>query len=667
MKKGKRLNVKLTLLYACFALLIGAFICVFSYRITWDLATSMYSEKAEQAAALVATYVDGDHVGSYIQSLTKDEAYEALQEKLNTTKEELDLLYLYIFVPGTDSFVYVMDAQTEEDDPAYISSLGDVFEYTELEYTYLVPDVEAKRGSQEVIIASESLFFGSGVSAWAPVLDSQGEVAAMVEADFSLEQVSASIRSSIILLLAVFAALIAVVVLVQSLAIRRMVTVPLKKLTDRTLTFASEGTLSDFEDDIRTGDELQVLSEAFGQMASDIVSYTEEKADLAATKERIATELEVASDIQQSMLPETLGDFSGKKYLEIHGDFRGSKRIGGNFYDYFLLDDHRVGLTLCGMESSGIPAAMLLVVVRTIIKSQFSSERSLADTMGEINRQVYQTVDGKRPISAFVGVLDTEAGVFSYINAGYNPPVVMRQGERYDFLASQTYAPLGISENVLYRELTMELRHGDRLLLYSAGIINAKAPDGERFGAERLRGRLNESRNRGLVLEDMDQDIIKAVSTFTGKPDPEDDLVLLSLAYQRDNRDLAQLILPPDMDRANLLQDFLKEQLRVNRIQGKDYARLLVCAEELFSLCCKYASGSRVEVECAVPSSNRLELRLTANLWGNPLEDTRNSAVQSAVSFLRKYADRLELIELENRRFALVMAKELSQVAAEIS
>lgn len=658
-RRFKKLNTKLVVLYVCFAVLLGTFISIFSYKVTWNLATRSYGEKARQSAALAATFVDGDRAGWYLEAMETDADYDELCAKLNVIKQEMNLNYLYVFIPGSDSFTYLVEAQTEDDDPLYIASLGDVYEYTELEYRYLVPDVEAGRASQELIVSKDSLFFGSGVSAWAPVFNSQGEVAAMVEADIDFDWVTASIKSSLILMLTVYFVLILLMILFQSISIRRMITIPLNKLTDRTLRFAAEGELSAFEDDIKTGDELQTLSEAFGKMAEDITAYTKEKADLAAVKERIATELEVASDIQQSMLPGELPEFPGKKYLDVQGQLRISKHMGGNFYDYFVLDDHSVGIVICGMPSTGIPAAMLLVVTRTIIKSQFLSARTLSGTMSEINRQVYGATDRKQPISAFVGVLDTEDGVFSYVNAGYNPPVVMRRGERYEFLASPAYTPLGVEQNVSYRELKLELRQGDRLLFYSDGIIQAKAPDGGVYGTERLRTGLNESRNEELHPEQLMQSVIASVTGFTGQEDPDADLVLLALEYKRGNRDQAQLVLAPNMGKVRELQDFLKEQMAMNRITGRAYAQILVCAEEMFAICCKYALDTKIEIDCAVSGQSKLVLRLIANLRRrDPFADEENTVVQNAIAFIRKNAESFELVEM-NRRSALVMTKSL--------
>lgn len=660
MKRVKQLHIKLTILYTGFTVLMGLFLIVFGYTVMRNLAVDFYSEKAQHVTALAADYVNGDDIDRYMTTMETDADYEKLQRVMDNIKEKQEVTYLYIFAPDSDSFTYIMEAKSSADPEEYeYSVLGEVYDYSEIEYTYLVPDVEAKRASEETIISTIYLY-GSGVSAWAPVLDSRGELIAMVEADISLDHVMESIQRSMLLMVCVYGLLIIGMILFQSISIRRMITTPLKKLTDRTLKFAAEGQLTDVRDDINTGDELQTLSEAFGQMAHDITTYTDEKAELAAVQERISTELGVAADLRRSMLPDTLPDFPGKRYINLQGELKMCQRIGGDFYDYFMLDNHRVGIVLCSMQSSGIPAAMLLVVVRTIIKSQFSIDRNLAETMSEINRQVYHTVEGKRPIAAFLGVFDTDNGVFSYINASHNPPVVMRQGERYEFLAGQAYAPLGLTENVSYRELTTELRQRDRLMLYSDGVIEAKNPAGESYGAERLRVRLNELRNKDLQTGAMMQGVLDAVETFMGTEQAEDDMVLLTLEYMRGSRDHASLVLPPDIARVQLLQEFLKEQMAVNRITGKAYAQILVCAEELFTICCKYAAGERIEVECTVPVPDKLVLRFTCRLSGNPLSEDAPSVVKHAAAFIRKNSESLET-DSAGGQTALVMTRALNR------
>ncbi|MBQ2698231.1 MAG: hypothetical protein IJF59_06090, partial [Clostridia bacterium] len=253
MNRMKKLHIKLTFLHTAFAVLMGIFIIVFGYSVMRDLAVDFYGEKAQHAAALAAHYVDGDAVNTYMETGRTDAAYDALQREMDTMKEEQEITYLYLFVPEADYFTYVMEAKSSADPEEYeYSALGEIYEYSESEFTYLVPDVEAKRASQEVIISTNIYLYGTGVSAWAPVLDSSGELAAMVEVDIALDHVLTSIQRSVLFMVAVYVLLILLMILFQSLSVRRMVTVPLNKLTDRTLQFA-EGKLTDFENDITTG------------------------------------------------------------------------------------------------------------------------------------------------------------------------------------------------------------------------------------------------------------------------------------------------------------------------------------------------------------------------------------------------------------------------------
>ncbi len=661
-KRTKKLNTKLILLFAGFAVVMGILICAFSYRTTWNLATSFYSDKAREAAELATCFVDGDHVGWYKETLQTDEAYETMRESFTDIKRSFNLNYLYVFIPGTDRFMYIVDVKLEGEDPAFFSVLGDEYEYTDLEYNYLLPDIEAKQSNQDVILNRSAMSYGGvAVSSWAPVFDSDGNVAAMVEADVTIDRVETSIRTSLTFMMVVYLVMILVMVLIQSFALRRMISIPLRKLTDRVLNFAAGGTLADFKDDIRTNDELQTLSESFGKMVHDINNYTHEKTTMAADQERISTELNVATGIQQSMLPKELTDFAGYKYLDVKGQIKVSRQMGGSFYDYFALDDHRVGVVICGMQDTGISAAMLLVVGRTIIKSQFLSNRALSETMGEINRQIYDSMDGDHSISAFTGVLDINDGRFTYVNAGFNPPVLMRQGERFEYVSGQTYVALGVSENVTYRELNMQLNQGDRLLFYSDGVIDASSPSGEHFGPERLRLRLNKDRNKVFSLEKMMQEVFQEVATFTGTDEAEKDLVLLALEVKRGNREFAKLVLAPDMSRVRELQQFMKEQLAMNHVAGKVYAQTQVCVEEMFAICCRWAKDTHIEVEFSIPSVNQLMIRMSMNQVGlNPLSDQTNSVVQSAQAFIWKNAESLEWVEMDHRS-SLVMTKRLAE------
>ena len=526
----RKLNTKLMLLFASFAVLMGVFISVFSYRITWNQATSFYSEKARQAATLAAGHVDGDRVARYLETMETDEAYEDMEAALTGIKRSMGLSYLYVFIPGGDSFTYIVDIQLEDEDPDYFSDLGDIFEYTEAEYKNLLPDVEARQASQKVIVATSSLFFGTAVTSWAPVLNSAGEVAAMVEADITLDQVAASIRNALTVMLGVYLSMILLMIAFQSVVLRQMITLPLQKLTERTLQFASGEELSEFVDDIKTGDELQTLSESFGKMAQDITVYTQEKSAMAANQERIATELHVATGIQQSMLPCIFPAFPEREEFDIYATMDPAKEVGGDFYDFFMVDDRHLAIVAADVSGKGVPAALFMVIGKTLIKDHTLPGSDLGEVFTRVNDLLCESNREGLFITAFEGVLDLVTGEFNFVNAGHEMPFICRVKENYAVHKIKPGFVLAGMEGMHYRAGSTTLAPGDRIFQYTDGVTEATNADNTLYGMERLERVLNANRDKtpAELLPAVKADIDR----FVGDAPQFDDITMLCLEYK---------------------------------------------------------------------------------------------------------------------------------------
>ena len=225
----RTIGFKMTTLFVLFALILVLALGVFSYLNSWESFSRMYWDDARNAANTAAAFIDGNRIAGYVQSGEKDAYYHELQQTLNLLKKELGVMYLYVYAPGSDSFTYIMEARLSTDDPDKISDLGDVFEYGHSEYEYLLPDVLAKRGSSQVVVL-ENEYYGHSVSAWAPVFDDGGELSAMVEAEIPLDLVEENLASFIWVLMALACFVIAVLVVMLYLLMRRMISKPLKKL-----------------------------------------------------------------------------------------------------------------------------------------------------------------------------------------------------------------------------------------------------------------------------------------------------------------------------------------------------------------------------------------------------------------------------------------------------
>ena len=641
-RQGQRtIGLKLTLLLVLFALALCVGISVFSALSSWNSYTDFYWQKSLETAELAASFVDGDRIASYLETGERDEAYHELLDILTDIKRASGMRYLYIFVPGEHSFTYVMEAALKGEDLSLIGQMGDVYEYTELEYENLVPDVQAGRSSIKKHLTDGNIY-GAGVSAWAPVFDSNGNVTAMVEADTALTVVVDALTEWLLSMVLVSVGIVFAGVLCMGLAARRMVSEPLKKLTRRAQEFAAGDSLALYKSDIRTGDEMQALSEAFAQMAGDLDRYTKRLTAVAAEKERQATELSLATDIQASMLPKAI---AGREEFAVFAMTQSAKEIGGDFYDFFLCDDDHLCVVTADVSSRGIPAALFMVIAKTTIKNQLLAGGPVAQSASVLNKRLYGGGSAGLTVSAFIGVLELSTGLLSYVNAGQKtPPMVMRKGGSCEPLKGQAMSPLAEMENVTYRAMELRLRQGDRLLLYTDGVPGAKNPDGVILGEERFKGVLNTARMRSLAAEEAVRAICAEIAIYEDGAEHSDDITVLALDYRKGDKARAEISVKARAEAYPQAQRFLKAQLEANGISGAFYAALSVALEEAFVLCASRVSGrDELIVRCAVASGRRdVELTLLyGGLAESPLQP-RTTADGDAIDYIKRSLDSVE-------------------------
>ncbi len=637
MKKLK-LSAKVTLLFVLFALVLCLAISLLSYFMSYDTYCDFYSRKAQDTADLAATFIDGDRIGSYLETMEPDEYYYELRETLSTIKRKHpDVSFLYVFVPAEDHFTYIVEAEIETDDPGMIAGLGDVFEYTELEYKYLLPDVAAKKASTQTVIKDNLDEFGEGVEAWSPVFDSSGELAAMVEADVTVRRIHEMLSRYVVTITLLSSAIILVMVVLLAMINRRIVTRPLKKLTRNALELASEDALGRV-DDILTGDEMQTLNEALKKMAGDIERYSGHLASLAAERERIATEMNVAVDIRKSLLPKP---FKPDAAFGVSALLNSAREVGGDFYDYFFIDARRVCVVIANVAGRGIPAALFMVVAKTIIKNQMMANLPVEEAMGLINARMYESNPGNMSVSAFVGVLEKNTGSFSYVNAGGEAPLILRRGGSFDFLGGAALSVLAENKNVEYRPMDLQLRQGDKLFFYSHGVLALEDQAGRVLDKETLRELLNSTRPGSKTAEELLREVNNELRVFSDDFERSGDATALCLTYDKGDRKLSELSVPPRADSFKRVLPFIKNQLSENGIGGAFYAGAAIALEELFVIAAgRTGGGEPLNVRCGV---NGIRVELTLFYGGNlnnPLESP-TPAEHDALVFVRKYSDEL--------------------------
>jgi len=282
---------------------------------------------------------------------------------------------------------------------------------------------------------------------------------------------------------------------------------------------------------VKTGDEIESLSDAFNTMIDNIKRIT-------AEQERIGAELDVATKIQESMLPRIFPPFPNRSEFDIFAGMRPAKEVGGDFYDFFFIDQNTLAVVMADVSGKGIPAALFMAITKMLLKSYAQSAASdetatefasPGEVFEAVNNILCENNDADMFVTAFMGYLDITSGIFTYVNAGHNPPLIKRSGENYEWLKTNPCFVLAGMEDMLYTQSEIQLNHGDILFLYTDGITEAMNENLELFSDPKLLETLNKYTD--AEPKKLFSLIMREIDNFAGKAEQADDITMLALKY----------------------------------------------------------------------------------------------------------------------------------------
>ena len=264
-------------------------------------------------------------------------------------------------------------------------------------------------------------------------------------------------------------------------------------------------------------------------MELEINEYIQDLTSVTAEKERIGAELNVATQIQADMLPRIFPAFPERTEFDIYATMNPAKEVGGDFYDFFLVDDDHLAVVIADVSGKGVPAALFMVIAKTLIKNHAQNKDCPGDVFTQTNEQLCEGNDAGLFVTAWMGILEISTGKFTYVNAGHNPPLLRHADGSFEWLKSRPGFVLAGMEGVRYRENVMELAQGDTLYLYTDGVTEATNGAQELFGDDRLQNALNEQPD--LPVDDLLHKIKNDIDSFVGEAEQFDDITMLGLKY----------------------------------------------------------------------------------------------------------------------------------------
>ena len=248
-----------------------------------------------------------------------------------------------------------------------------------------------------------------------------------------------------------------------------------------------------------------------------------------AAKTRMQEELNVGRDIQRSMLPRVFPAFPDRKELELYAVLEPALEIGGDLYDFFLVDQHRLCFVIGDVSGNGVPAALFMAMTKIMVKTRAASDPSPASIVTHVNDALSAENDSCMFVTLYLGILNLRDGTLVTTNAGHNPPLLKRRNGAFEWLTAQDGPLVGPMAGIAFKESTLQLEPGDELFLYTDGVTEADNRRRELFGKDRLKMVLGKS--QALSVVDRLGEVMLAVKAFAGDAPQADDITMLGLRY----------------------------------------------------------------------------------------------------------------------------------------
>lgn len=475
------------------------------------------------------TYDSDEEWAEYLSQYTgisEQESFTTLYDTLYKIKTANNVLSLYISYMDSESMtgIYIIDAdKTETGCPTGTWDIIYPQNYEAMKHP--------ENGFEAYITDTEE--YGWLCSAGAAVLDDSGKAVAHVFTDISMESVMADRQAFLMRLCAILIGITTVITLALIKVVNTALVKPINSLASAASSYVEakeEGEVSALALlDIHTGDEVENLSHALKRMERDINGYIENLTHVTAEKERIGAELSVATHIQASMLPCIFPAFPNRREFDIYATMTPAKEVGGDFYDFFLVDDDHLAVVIADVSGKGVPAALFMVIAKTLIKDHTQSGKPPEEVFTEVNRQLCEANDENLFVTAWMGVLEISTGKLVYVNAGHNPPVIGRKNGETEFLRSRPGFVLAGLDFTKYHAGSLELMPGDLLYLYTDGVTEAMNTAQELYGEERLKRTLDA--NVSAAPEEIFKAVKKDLDDFVADAPQFDDITMLAMRY----------------------------------------------------------------------------------------------------------------------------------------
>ena len=526
-----RMIGSIVLLLAVFGLVVSSLgFLVFSNAIVKEYTNSTY-RMADMAAALVR----GEHVEAYLAGGETAE-YEQTREMMNSYCRYMNVSLIYVIdVDRSDygRFVSVFNCVNNSvDDSSYTEwELGYKRDTTNDEYRAKYRALYEQQSEHEIVFRRSTRDgLHPHITSMVPVKNPDGGVEAILCVQRPIREIDDVKRPYLITIAILTVLMAAAAALLATAYLRKQFVKPIRKISAEATRFAKENTQGEKLGKISRYEELTSLAGSIDTMETDMVNYIRNLTAITAEKERIGTELSLARTIQANSIPNTFPAFPDRKDLDIFASMTPARQVGGDFYNFFLIDDDHLAAVIGDVSGKGIPAALFMMVTNILISDRTIMGGTPGEILTFVNKSICEHNKAEMFVTIWLGILELSTGKLTAANAGHEYPALRRAGGRFELLKDKHGFVVGGMDGVKYKDYEIQMEPGDKLFVYTDGVPEATDTDQQMFGTERMIEALNQ--DAGAAPEQILGNVRTAVDQFVREAEQFDDLTMLCLEYK---------------------------------------------------------------------------------------------------------------------------------------
>ena len=549
MKKGMGIKTKAAITAIFFMGILTAAIAVIGYKLYHDSVTESYITYADTVLEYAYRATLKYSFGDMIAGRDMPAGYEELREELNAIKDSSDIEYLYAVyfddLEDIHSLHYAINAKSRAELSAG-APLSEIYSYMgkpceeggfEDDTLLILQQAvkSAKRGNGTLEGYSDA--YGHMLNGYRVIYDSADHAVGLICVEIDINRINVGVHRYVRTVIVIGSVFTAFVLVIYMLNTQQYLIGPIVRIAESSDAFVKKMQRHAdpeelvYEDvPIRSEGELRLLAGNVKSMADGVASYMTNLKAATSERERIGTELSLAARIQENMLPNVFPAFPERPEFDIYAVMDPAKEVGGDFYDFFLIDESHLALAIADVSGKGVPAALFMMISKILVQNAAMAALSPAEVLRAVNNQICANNREEMFITVWFGILDTATGKITAANAGHEYPALMTSGGAFELLKDRHGFVIGGMEDIRYRDYELSLTPGSKLFLYTDGVPEATNAENELFGTDRMLRALNEQPS--AAPEKILKNVRRAVDGFVKDAEQFDDLTMLCVEYK---------------------------------------------------------------------------------------------------------------------------------------